>query len=762
MKRLTLLSLCLIFSVFAMATELFLLPTGSLEKTKEAFSKNNYTIHFYNDDFVIGSTNNKMPAGAILLDENAWTDTDNYYFILYFKPADKENYIQTVSKSAKMLHQAADFLVVATNEQSAAKLFPAVHGGMIRIANTPARFPSKPIGYTPGSLSARDDIFAMIGQVDIDTLEQFVQHLQDYGTRNAYKAGSILAQNWILSKFESYGLAAELHDFSMPNGPASDNVIATLTGTQYPDEYVVLGAHYDSYAGGSNEPGADDNATGTAGILEAARILSQYEFDRSIIFATWSGEEYGLYGSGAWASQAAANGMNILGYFNIDMAGYLKPGDPIHTDIIAPSSAYELRQFYKDVCAIYLPDFQTFNGALAGGDSDHTSFNNNGFQGIFPFEDSQDYSPYIHTANDLIGPSVNNFEQHRTFVQATVACVVTMSSQLPSPQNLVAMAGDQEVNLEWDTVAETDFYNIYRNAEPAPYATSEEPAFLDTGVENGTPYSYYVTAIFLESGEESGPSNPVTVIPMPPIALPFFDDFETGAPYWTLESSWGLQQGIYHSSDYSLTESPAGNYTANMNASTTLRALNFTGATSAQVSFWSRYNIESDYDFMYLEVSTNGSDWNEIASYTGNQNTWVLKTYPLDNYLGETNVIIRFRFTSDVYIEAQGMFIDDLEVMINGVGLTEEDLLPGINGLVFHPNPASNITTAEFSLMHEGITKLQLFDAKGMLVNSITEKWMDAGSHTLEVDISGLKNGVYYGILENSGRKISSKLIISR
>ena len=161
--------------------------------------------------------------------------------------------------------------------------------------------------------------------------------------------------------------------------------------------------------------------------------MSQYQFDRTIIFATWSGEEYGLYGSEAWANEAADNGMNILGYFNIDMAGYLMEGTEIHTDIIAPSSADELRQFYKDVCAIYLPDFQIFDGALSGGDSDHTSFNNDGYQGIFPFEDSQNYSPYIHTPNDIIGLSVNNFEQHATFVKAVIANVVTMSDELPCP-----------------------------------------------------------------------------------------------------------------------------------------------------------------------------------------------------------------------------------------------------------------------------------------------------------------------------------------
>lgn len=762
MKKLALLTISLMFSLFTIASQLVLIPTGSLELTKDAFSRKDLTIHFYNDDFVIGSADARLPAGYIVLDENAWTDAGIYYFILCFNPQEKDNYIQTVTQTAKILHQGTDFLIVSADEQKAAQLYPAIHGGMIRITKAPARFPANTFHYKPGSLDARNDIFALIAQVDTDTLEQFVQHLQDYGTRNAYKAGGILAQDWIFSKFESYGLDVELFDFSMPGGPASDNVIATLTGTKFPDEYVVLGAHYDSYAGGDFEPGADDNATGTAGILEAARILSQYQFDRSIIFATWSGEEYGLYGSEAWASEAAADGMNILGYFNIDMAGYLEPGDEIHTDIIGPASANELKQFYRDVCAIYLPDFQIFNGALSGGDSDHTSFNNAGYQGIFPFEDSQNYSPYIHTSGDIIGPSVNNFEQHTTFVKATIASVASMADELQAPSNLVAMAGDSEVSLEWDAVDSVDHYNIYRNADTIPYATSVEVAYIDTEVENGTPYSYYVTAIFLNSGEESGPSNLVTVIPMPPISLPFFDDFETGAPYWTMADSWGLQSVIFYSSTNALTESPAGDYQANMDSPCTLRALNFTGATSAEVSFWTRYQIESGYDYMFVEVSTNGTDWDQLANFTGSLNTWELKTYPLNNYINETNVIIRFRFTSDSYIEEEGMFIDDLEVMVNGIGLDEGMILPGKTGLLFHPNPVKSITTVEFSLINAGVTKLQLVDGNGRLVKSITEKWMDAGIHHIEMDVSDLHSGIYYGILENNGRKISRKLIISR
>lgn len=762
MKKSVLFTFLLLISLLTSASSLFFMPTGSIGKTKTIFNKDGIIIHFYTDEFVIGSSSAEIPDGATLLDNNAWVDTDIQYFMLSYRSSTDDNYLGFIRQNTKILYQAPDFLIVSASEKQVKKLYPAIHGGMINISRDEAAFPVRSLNYKPGSLQYRDMITDMINQVNTDTLEAFVQYLQDFGTRNAYKTGGVQAQNWLLEKFQSYGLKAELHDFAMPGGAASDNIIATITGTVYPDEYVVLGAHYDSYSGSSNEPGADDNATGTAGILEAARILRQYTFDRSIIFATWSGEEYGLYGSEAWASEAASNGMNILGYFNIDMAGYLEPGNEIHTDIMAPTSANELRQFYKDVCAIYLPGFQTFNGSLSGGDSDHTSFNNNGFQGIFPFEDSQDYSPYIHTANDIIGPSVNNFEQHMTFVQAIIACVVTLSDELAKPENLTAESGDQQVALEWDAVEGTEFYNIYRNSDPEPVATSATPGYTDTDVINGTSYTYYVTAVFQDSGDESGPSNTVTVIPMPPISLPFFDDFETGAPYWSMDETWGLQNGTYYSSFYALTESPSGDYTANLEISTTLSTLNFTGAVSATLSFWTRYNIEQGYDYMYLEISTNGTDWDELDSFTGTMNTWVQRAYELDDYVGEASVTIRFRFYSDEYVEEDGMYIDDLEVMISGIGIGEGAGERFKDNIVCHPNPAYNITSVDICLEKACHAKILLFDAKGQLVKAISDKWMDEGIHSTEFDLTGLQSGVYYATLETNGVKISKKLVISR
>ena len=84
-------------------------------------------------------------------------------------------------------------------------------------------------------------------------------------------------------------------------------------------------------------------------------------------------------------------------------------------------------EYYMNLANVYFPEMQVRHVDFPYGDSDHTSFNQNGYMGIYPFEDYQNYSPYIHSANDLIGPSVNSFEMSQRYTQMNVACVATLA-----------------------------------------------------------------------------------------------------------------------------------------------------------------------------------------------------------------------------------------------------------------------------------------------------------------------------------------------
>ena len=177
---------------------------------------------------------------------------------------------------------------------------------------------------------------------------------------------------------------------------------------------------------GGMAPGADDNATGVASVLESARIMTQYEFEYSIIYCAYGCEEMGLFGSGAYASRCQEQGMDIIGYFNNDMNGYLY-GDQIHIDCIYPNSVEPIGTYYMNVGSVYYPELPIRHVNFNEGDSDHTSFNNHGYMGIYPFEDYEHYSPHIHSPNDLIGTSVNSFEMSQQYCQMNIACLAEIA-----------------------------------------------------------------------------------------------------------------------------------------------------------------------------------------------------------------------------------------------------------------------------------------------------------------------------------------------
>jgi hypothetical protein len=674
MRNLIAILLLSFFSLQTFATGLVLIPTKSFDETQHLFKNPSITVHFYRDDFVIATLEGALKDGFVLLDKNPHFGVYSYYIVYVDQSVEKTAYLSMISGVAEVLYDDGSQIFIKTNENDFGQLHPAKNDGMVRIYDREVKLPETDFFTTATRFDPDPFIVSLLDEVSGPNITAVVQHLEDYGTRNAYTPESLLAQNWIKEQFEAMNLPVELMDFTMPGGPASDNVIATLEGTTYPDEYVVIGGHYDSYSYSGLAPGADDNASGTSGVMEVARILSQYDFDRTIIFCAFSGEEYGLYGSAAYAARCAQQGMNIHGYLNMDMIGYLQSGSYIHTDMIYPASAQPLADYYEMVCGVYLPDFVVEQGTLVGGDSDHTSFNNNGYMGIFPFEDSQNYSPHIHSSNDLVGPSYNNEEQAAEFTKAILATAVSMANRTLPPQNLTALPGDQQVALSWDQMFDIDYFNIYR--DDLIIDTTTANSYEDNDVQNGNQYSYYITAIYSGSGDESEPSNLVSVTPMPPLSLPLLLDFENGAPYWDFEGTWGISNQASHSPTHSITESPAGDYQNDLDISATLTPFSLAGYSDAGVSFWAKWDLETNYDYMWLEITTNGSNWTELDEFNGLQNSWVNKSYPLTDYLGQNYVQLRFRFYSDFMVTGDGMFIDDFDVTVEGGMMTQSISLP--------------------------------------------------------------------------------------
>ena len=282
-------------------------------------------------------------------------------------------------------------------------------------------------------------IRAMMDSVSTNSIEATITHLSSYWNRRCDSRHIYDVENGLTERYKSLaGIdTVILHDFKINKEgyptETADNVIAVQWGVTKPDEFVVCGAHYDSWNTDTADPdtvrapGADDNATGVAGIWETARLLSRHKFDRTILYCHWNAEEIGLIGSEAYAKECAEKQMDIVGYFNMDMNGYLKDGTDIHMHVVYVNQDSLLANMFFDVCHTYHPEMPVRQNWMPHGDSDFSSFNRSGYPALHPFEDVYASSPYIHTREDVLGLSVNNLEQSKVFAEINLAAVAHLA-----------------------------------------------------------------------------------------------------------------------------------------------------------------------------------------------------------------------------------------------------------------------------------------------------------------------------------------------
>jgi hypothetical protein len=165
----------------------------------------------------------------------------------------------------------------------------------------------------------------ILAELSASDYQGYVEDLVGFDTRWYATDGNAQATEYLRDTLSGFGLDTREHLFDY-GGMTLANVEATLPGLVRPDDIFILGAHFDSIASrtpgnpsASDAPGADDNASGTAGMLEIASVLSRYQFEATIRFVGFNAEEQGMRGSAAYAADARAMGERILGMVNLDM-----------------------------------------------------------------------------------------------------------------------------------------------------------------------------------------------------------------------------------------------------------------------------------------------------------------------------------------------------------------------------------------------------------------------------------------------------------
>ena len=208
-------------------------------------------------------------------------------------------------------------------------------------------FYSKSYAQTPA------DFYSIINEVSEEKIKADITTLANFGTRHtlsdtlSQSRGIGAARRWIFNEFQEIAKACEAcievsyqKNYHEPNGRRIvkpvwiNNVIAIQKGTKYPNRFIIMSGDIDSRISDptnytDDSPGANDNASGMAGTIEAARVLSKYSFENSIIYAGLAGEEQGLYGGAGLAKHAQEQGWEIIGTLNNDMIGNIKGVDGV-------------------------------------------------------------------------------------------------------------------------------------------------------------------------------------------------------------------------------------------------------------------------------------------------------------------------------------------------------------------------------------------------------------------------------------------------
>jgi hypothetical protein len=227
---------------------------------------------------------------------------------------------------------------------------------------------------------------------------------RDYHTHNGPSPGNRETCLYLQDTFAAMGLDVSLQGSYI-------NVIGELTGTLSPERIYIIGAHYDHVAG--DMPGGDDNASGTAGVLEAARIMSQYQFESTIRFIAFNAEEDGLLGSKDYVdNHVLPNGENIVGMINLDLI--LRPGSDVNPQTVIDAelearrthkSSWDWAGAYRQAAIDYVPSLVVDETIISGvSSSDNDSFLEAGFPAFLVIENSDpdwdEANPYIHDYED--------------------------------------------------------------------------------------------------------------------------------------------------------------------------------------------------------------------------------------------------------------------------------------------------------------------------------------------------------------------------
>ena len=373
--------------------------------------------------------------------------------------------------------------------------------------------------------------YEIIDQVQADRIEKDIRKLVSFGTRHTMSEtesdarGIGAARRWIKSEFEKIseecgGCLEVSMQRTLEKGNAKTritkdtevvNVLAIKRGTKYPNRYVIMAGDIDSRVSDplnytDDSPGANDNASGMAGVIEAARVLSQYDFESSILLVGLSGEEQGLYGGKHLAAKAVEEGWEIVGVLNNDMIGniegvdgvidnrtfriFSEPTNPQDNDFQKRMRRYyggevdgisrQLARYVYNMTKTYMPEMNPmmiYRLDRFGRGGHHRPFCDAGFAGVRIMEAHENYNRQhqdIRVEDGIeYGDVIEgvNFEYAKKLTSVNAITLAALASAPPAPKN-VAISGavQPSTTLYWDKIDDDNLavYKVYFRLTTSP------------------------------------------------------------------------------------------------------------------------------------------------------------------------------------------------------------------------------------------------------------------------------------------------------
>ncbi len=590
-----------------------------------------------------------------ILDTNA---EQGDYFILYMLSADKQ---ALANLPDDVLLNDGKQLIVRSTVQQVERLVES--GFDAQKLNHKPMILSKPLRQpeaTALTITYDSVIAGLIGQVTQSTVETYTRNLSganavtiggsSYTIASRYtNSGTPIskATQYVYEFMQGLGLTVSYHNWSL-SGYSNRNVIGELPGSTLPNEIVLITAHLDDMPSGSSAPGADDNASGSVGVMMCAQLLSQQQFRRTVRFAFFTGEEQGILGSNAYSDLVYGNGNNIVAVYNMDMISYDAVGLPylrLHTRTTSnPGYTGDLAiaNTFIDVVNGYSLSSGLSPIIVADGEtrSDHSAFWSNGYPGVLGIEDHiNDITPYYHLSTDTV--STLNWTYYTNFVKAAIGTAAHL-----------AIRDDGTVSANFSASATTGVAPLAVNfTNLSTGATSWSWNFGDSGTSTlqnpshtytatGT-YTVTLTATNGSASDVETKTNYITVTaPQPPVAAftasatsvtvgssVTFTDQSTNTPTsW----SWTFAGGTPATSTVKnpvVTYSTAGTYNVtliatNAQGSNTLTKTNYITVTTAlycaskgtsQTDEWiSRVRVAA------LDKTSTASQYSDFTAFTAN------------------------------------------------------------------------------------------------------------------------------------------------